>query len=141
LLKEIQGGGYKVLFPMTDITTILAARMRHSLEPFVKVPIATEEQIGQVQDKREVLLAAQKIGIGSPRTFMLHDSDDLDAVARDLDFPVVLKPRLSWLWRDDGWVSGGVQYASDAEDLKRKYWEADALIPRPLVQERIHGEG
>ena len=141
LLKEMQRGENKVLFPITDITIILVAQMREALEPFVRVPIATEKQIRQVQDKRQVLLAAQKIGIGFPETFMLHDDEDLEAVAGRLRYPVVLKPRLSWLWRNGEWVSGGVQYAHDAEDFKKKYIESHSLIPRPLVQERIDGEG
>ncbi len=141
MLKEIQSGSYKALFPMTDITTTLVAEMRDAFEPFVRVPIATEEQIGRVQDKRQVLLAAQKVGIGYPETYMLHDGEDLDAVAKRLHYPVVLKPRLSWLRRNGEWVSGGVQYAYDAEDLKNKYLQSHSLIPNPLVQERIDGEG
>jgi predicted ATP-grasp superfamily ATP-dependent carboligase len=141
MLEEMQSGGYQVLFPMTDITTILVAQMGETLRPLVRVPIPAEEQIGQVQDKRQVLLAAQKIGIGCPETFMLDEHQNLDAVAARLPYPVVLKPRLSWLWRNGEWVSGGVQYAHGAEDLKKKYLESHALIPRPLVQERIEGEG
>ena len=141
LLKEIQSGQYRVLVPMTDITTILVAQMRDSLDPFVHVPISTAEQINQVQDKRQVLVAAQKIGIACPATFMLHDNENLGAVAEKLQYPVVVKPRLSWLWRRGEWVSGGVQYAHSADDLRRKYTQAHSVIPNPLVQERIEGEG
>ena len=141
VLSEMQSGNYQVLFPMTDITIILAAQMQDALKPYVRLPIATGEQIGQVQDKRQVLLAAQRIGIGCPETFMLHENEDLQTVAGQLHYPVVLKPRLSWLWRNGEWVSGGVQYAHDAEDLKKKYLQSHSLIPHPLVQERIDGEG
>jgi predicted ATP-grasp superfamily ATP-dependent carboligase len=141
MLKEIRGGRYEVLFPMTDITTLLIAQMRKALEPFVRVPIAPEEQIGEVQDKRQILLAAQKIGIEFPETFMLRENEDLDAVAKQLHYPVVLKPRRSWLMRNGEWVSGSVQYAYDEQDLKKKYMQSHSLIPHPLVQERIDGEG
>ena len=141
LLNEIQGGNYKVLFPMTDITMILIAQVRDALEPLIRVPIATEEQIGQVQDKRQVLLAAMKIGIACPQTFMLHDSEDLESVAGSVHYPVVLKPRLSWFQRNGEWFSGSVQYAYDADDLKKKYSQSHSLIANPLVQERIDGEG
>lgn len=141
LLTEMQSGRYKVLIPMTDITTILAARMRSSLEPHVRLPIAPAETIERIQDKREMLFAAQKIGLGCPTTYMLRDEDDLDAIAPGLPYPVVLKPRLSWLRRDAQWASGGVQYAQNAEDLKKKYAQSHASIPYPLVQERLEGEG
>lgn len=141
LLEEMQRGGYKVLFPMTDITTILAAGMRNALEPFVRLPIATSEQIACVQDKREMLLAAQKVGIGTPTTYTLRDDEDIDAVAEQIQYPVVLKPRLSWLRRNEAWISGGVQFIHSAAELKEKYRRANALIPNPLVQERLEGEG
>jgi predicted ATP-grasp superfamily ATP-dependent carboligase len=141
LLQQMRSGCYNVLIPMTDITTILISEARYALEPYVRVPIATSDQIGRVQDKRQVLLAARKLGIGCPATFMLHDGEDLDAVAEQLPYPVVLKPRLSWVRRNGEWFSGGVQFAHNAEDLKRKYSQAHAEIPNPLVQERIDGEG
>jgi predicted ATP-grasp superfamily ATP-dependent carboligase len=141
LLEEMQGGNYRVLIPMTDITTILVAQIRNELERFVRVPISTEEQIGRVRDKRQVLLEAQKIGIGCPRTFMLDDNQDLAAIAPHLPYPVVVKPRLSWTNRNGKWVASAVEYVYDAEDLKQKYQDAHSLIPNPLVQERIHGEG
>jgi predicted ATP-grasp superfamily ATP-dependent carboligase len=141
LLNEMKSGGYSVLFPMTDITTILAAGMRNALDPFVRVPIATSEQIACVQDKREMLLAAQKVGIGAPATYMLRDDEDIDAVAERIQYPVVLKPRLSWLYRNEAWMSGGVQFIHSAAELKDKYRAAHALIPNPLVQERLEGEG
>ena len=141
VLKEMQSAKYSVLIPMTDITMILVAQMRNALEGLVHVPIATEDQINQVQDKRQVLLAAQKIGIALPATFMLHGNENLHAIAGLLRYPVVLKPRLSWLQRNGEWVSGRVQYAHDFEDLKKKYLQSHSLIPNPLVQERIEGEG
>lgn len=141
LLKEVEGGRYKVLISMTDITTVLVARMREALERYVHVPIATADQISRVQDKREVLRAAQKIGIGCPATFMPRDEQDLEGMAGKLCYPVVLKPRLSWFERGGEWISGTVQFAHDAADLKEKYRQVSAEIPDPLVQERIEGEG
>ena len=141
LLKEMQSRNYEVIFPMTDISSILVAEMRDALEPLVRVPIARTEQIRRVQDKREVLLAARKLGIGCPETFMLHAGDDPGAIAERLRYPVVIKPRLSWLRRSQGWISGSVRYASDPQDLKKKYLLSHSLIPDPLVQERIDGEG
>jgi predicted ATP-grasp superfamily ATP-dependent carboligase len=141
LLDEMKRGGYKVLFPMTDVTTIVAAEMRDTLEPFVRVPIATSEQIARVQDKREMLLAARKVGIAAPATYMLSDDEDINAVAERIRYPVVLKPRLSWLRSGETWISGGVQFIHNPAELMEKYTKAHALIPYPLVQERLEGEG
>jgi predicted ATP-grasp superfamily ATP-dependent carboligase len=141
VLGEMQSGKYQVLIPMTDITTILLAQIRSKLDPFVRVPISTSEQIDRVRDKRQVFLEAQKIGIGCPKTFDVNDLQGLDAIAPSLPYPVVLKPRLSWTMTNGQWFSTGVEYAHDAEDLKLKYQEAHSMVSDPLVQERIHGEG
>jgi predicted ATP-grasp superfamily ATP-dependent carboligase len=141
LLREMESGDYNVIFPITDISTVLVAQMRSALEPFVRVPLSQEAQIRLVQDKREMLLAAQRIGIPCPKSAMLRPEESLDAVAATLNYPVVLKPRLSWLQRDGKWASGCVQYANDAADLKRKYAQSQLCITQPLVQERIEGEG
>jgi predicted ATP-grasp superfamily ATP-dependent carboligase len=68
-------------------------------------------------------------------------SADVDALAREVTYPVVIKPRRS-RWRTaSGFVAGGVAYAHSPETL-RSMWEAmDARIPAPLVQERVTGFG
>ena len=45
------------------------------------------EHIGRIQDKRQMLFAAQKIGMGCPATYMLHDGEDLDAIAPEPAVP------------------------------------------------------
>jgi predicted ATP-grasp superfamily ATP-dependent carboligase len=141
LLREMQDGRYRVLFPMTDITMRLVAQMRKALAPVVQVPVSSEEQIEKVQDKRHVLLLAEQLGIACPETSMLHDGESLADVASRVRYPVVIKPRFSWWLRQGKWVSGNVQYVRDAEELTAKYHEANLLIPGPLVQEKIEGEG
>lgn len=141
LLQEMRSGKYDILIPMTDITTTLVAQMHRDLEEFVRVPISSAEQIAQVQDKGEVLLRAQKIGIACPETVTVGDGNDLDTIATRLRYPVVIKPRLSWIYRDGIWMSSQVHYAYNPEDFKAKYQEVHALISNPLIQERIHGQG
>ena len=119
----------------------LVAQMRKALAPVVQVPVSSEEQIEKVQDKRNVLLLAEQLGIACPETSMLHDGESLAAVASRVRYPVVIKPRFSWWLRQGQWVSGNVQYVRDAQELTAKYHESNLLIPGPLVQEKIEGEG
>jgi predicted ATP-grasp superfamily ATP-dependent carboligase len=141
LLKAMQDGKYRLLFPMTDVTTRLVAQMREALAPLVRVPFPPEEQIERAQDKREVLLLARQLGIGSPGTYMLDEGESLADVGRRIRYPAVIKPRFSWWLRGGKWISGNVEYARDLQDLTDKYHKSDLLIPRPLVQEKIEGEG
>jgi predicted ATP-grasp superfamily ATP-dependent carboligase len=141
LLDEITKGGYRVLFPMTDVTMLLVAQMRKALAPLVRLPIPSEEQIELAQDKRHVLLLAQQLGIACPDTFLLREGESLANVARRVRYPVVIKPRFSRCLRDGKWVSGNVRYAYDPEALAAQYHESHRQIPDPLVQEKIEGEG
>jgi predicted ATP-grasp superfamily ATP-dependent carboligase len=141
LLDEMRAGRYRVLFPMTDITMRLVAQMHKALAPMVQVPVSSEEQIDKVQDKRHVLLLAQQLGIACPETSMLHDGESLADVASRVRYPVVIKPRFSWWLQNGEWASGNVQYVHDPQELRAKYHESNLLIPSPLVQEKIEGEG
>jgi predicted ATP-grasp superfamily ATP-dependent carboligase len=141
IFDEMQNGGYRVLIPMTDITMRLVARMREALARLVRVTVPSERQIELAQDKRHVLLLAQRLGIGFPHTSMLHPSENLADVALAAHYPVVIKPRFSWWPQSGGWVSGNVQYAYNPEELTAKYHESRRLIPEPLVQEKLEGEG
>jgi len=86
-------------------------------------------------------LLAQKLGIPCPLTFIPSERHALEEVAGKLRYPAVVKPRFSRFYQRDRWVSGGVRYAYDSEDLISKYRDAQARIPDPLIQERIKGEG
>ncbi|MFY9530082.1 MAG: ATP-grasp domain-containing protein [Candidatus Acidiferrales bacterium] len=141
LFDEIKDGRYRVLLPMTDVTTRLVAQMHEALAPLVRVPVSSEEQIRRAQDKRHVLLLAQQLGIACPATSMLHEGESLAAVTQRVRYPVVIKPRFSWWLRNGEWTSGNVQYAHDPEELTAKYHESHQLIPNPLIQEKIEGEG
>jgi predicted ATP-grasp superfamily ATP-dependent carboligase len=141
VLNEVVHGRHRVLIPMTDVTMRLVGEIRKTLEPLVHLGMPTAERIEQAQDKRAVLWLAEKAGIASPRTFMLHAHENLADVARKIRYPAVIKSRFSWWLRDGRWVAGHVRYAHDAEELVAQYQESHALIPEPLVQEKVDGEG
>lgn len=141
IFQEVLHGRYRVLIPMTDATMTLVGGMQTSLAPLVRLGIPPADRIEQAQDKRAVLLLAEQAGIACPRTFMLHADENLTDVAREVRYPVVIKPRFSWWLQGGAWVSGKVEYARNAEDLLARYNESHRSIPEPLVQEKIDGEG
>ena len=141
LHAEMATGRYRVLLPMTDVTTQLVACVRDRSPLPVMVPIPSTESIRRCQDKRETLLAARSAGIDIPETHMLDDAERIEDVARQVSYPVVIKPRLSRFLQGQQWVSGGVDYASSPNELIAKYRACDRSIPRPLVQERVCGDG
>ncbi len=141
LVSQAGTGKYQMVLPMTDITTRLVAEIRPALEQHVVLPVACPGSLALLQDKRETLLAARRVGVGGPATYMLDPKEKIESVAAKLRYPVVLKPRVSRYLQDGRWFTGTVQYADSPEDLITKYHKAHAAIPYPLVQERIEGPG
>jgi predicted ATP-grasp superfamily ATP-dependent carboligase len=141
LSEQLTREAYRVLIPMTDVTTRLVAQMRGGFQPGLAIPIPAEEAIHRSQDKGYVLELAERLGIPCPRTLSFGNGDNPRELARTMQFPVVIKPRFSHFHRNGHWLSGTAQYAYTLEELTLKYGEPDRQIPRPLLQERLSGEG
>ena len=139
--QEVLSGHYRVLLPMTDVTVQLLGPMRDELAPQVCLPMPCGQTIRLVQDKRQVLALAERLGIACPKTTVVGEPDVLEELAQKVTYPVVIKPRISRYWRDGRWVFGSVLYAYDPSDLILKYRKIHAQIPSPLIQEIIEGEG
>lgn len=139
LSNQLARGDYRVLIPMTDVTTRLAAGMRENLGPSINVPVPSLEAIHRSQDKAYVLELAQRIGIPCPRTLTLGNGYSPGEISDALQFPLVIKPRFSFVYQNGCWRSSRVQYAFTPEDLKCA--EPEPGTPLPLVQERLSGEG
>jgi predicted ATP-grasp superfamily ATP-dependent carboligase len=140
LRSELESGKYELLLPMTDITVQLVATCRNSYPSGVRIPFPGAEQIRLAMDKQFVLETAQRIGIPCPETLAVDDAD-LERFAQGLRYPVVIKPRMSKVNLNREWIHGSVRFARDAVEFVKSYREAHAAIPRPIVQEKLEGEG
>ena len=141
IAEEIARGGYRMLIPMTDVTVRLVAEMRDDIPGNLIVPMPSAEVVRQSQDKAYVLALAQRLRIPCPRTVTPEENEDVREAARHLPFPVVIKSRFSHFYQDGHWRLGRVQYASNPEELAARYRESSQNIPKPLVQEKLTGEG
>src|SRR5437763_16902411 len=94
-----------------------------------------------MQDKRQTLELARQAGIPCPQTFMSDERESLEDVAKKFRYPAVIKPRVSWYRTEAGAVSGRVSCARNGAEWVAQYQCAHLQIPRPLVQERLPGEG
>jgi predicted ATP-grasp superfamily ATP-dependent carboligase len=139
--RQLRSGQYEMVVPMTDVTLQLVARLRESLDNQVHFPFPGKEQVGSVQDKRQVFQIARQMGIPCPVTYSLDEHRDVNELAQRVQFPVVIKPRFSRYFDGRHLVLGSVRYANDPEALISMYRTMHEQIPCPLVQERIEGEG
>lgn len=141
ILSQARSGAFDMLLPVSEITSQLIAQIREQLPNSVVVLSPKGEQLLQAVDKRQTLLAAIEVNVPIPETHMLHEDDCLEEVAERLSYPVVIKPRFSWFYRDGKWANGSVEFAYSPDELRTMYSRIHAANPFPLVQRRIEGEG
>jgi predicted ATP-grasp superfamily ATP-dependent carboligase len=141
LLDELKYNSHDILIPMTDLAMQTIASIRDVIPTHVRLPFPGREQVTRVQDKREMLVLAERVGIACPKTIILNDTEELEEVAGRVQYPAVVKPRFSRFFRDGRLVYGVVEFAHDRQALISLYRRIDAMIPQPLVQEKLVGEG
>lgn len=129
-----------VVLPMTEITTLLVTQFRDSFPASVRVPFGDAGTVARAADKSEVLAIARKVGVPIPETLVIRSPADLQN-AQELAYPRVLKPARSRVRTPRGWLSTGVTYVADPNDLRRKLQFYDTAVFPVLLQERIEGPG
>jgi predicted ATP-grasp superfamily ATP-dependent carboligase len=141
LRTELRRRGYTHLLATSDMTTQLVASMKSELAPDITAMNEDAETLARVQDKGLVLSAAAGTGVGVPRCISVCSRRELLEFAEQAGYPVVIKPRRSRHYAYGGWSEGSVRYAHNPSELIDMYESVSRVIPEPLVQERIQGDG
>ena len=139
LERELQRHEYKMLLPMTDMTTYLTAANFDRLSALTMIPMANKDHYFQSIDKSEVITLAEKLGIPTPKTYFINGIEDVKKLT--LIYPMVIKSRQSKYLKDGKWVEAGVDYAYNLDELIGKLGRWNSSLPLPLLQERITGPG
>lgn len=129
-----------LLLPVTEIATTLIAENRHLLPTGCALPLPATEALRIANDKSKVLALAVELGIPVPRTVTIASKPQA-AVPIGMNYPIVIKPARSRVQTASGWLSAGVDYAADADELRRKLENLPAELFPVLLQERIVGPG
>ena len=133
-LARAEGGG--VLFPTHDEAIAALGPHEAELEGIVARPWSAWATMSAIIDKGHQHEVARSIGFPVPATVTPGDEADIVALARDLRFPVILKPRYSPEFRRR--FRAQVLEAADPEELQRQ-WELAAEY-RPQLSEVIPGD-
>lgn len=134
LARELDVGRYDVVLPMELTTQLLVTEHRGRLESKVRIPFSDAERTRRVNDKGFVTAFAQERGIECPSTFRPRGPEDAAALAADLPYPVLIKPRHASGGR-------GMVRVERAEHFPAAYAGVQARFPRPIVQECLPSGG
>lgn len=144
-IAAILGGcerrGIDLLIPVTDEVILPLAAWPGGLPGGTIVALADRAALEVAWDKQATLELADRLGVPTPRTVAVRTVAEAVEAARQLGWPIVLKPR-----RSRRYVPGqpterfSVAYAADVEQVARL---AGGLVERTdlLVQEYCPGGG
>jgi predicted ATP-grasp superfamily ATP-dependent carboligase len=133
LMNEIKTFGYDMVLPSELSTQMLLARNRSEIEKYTRLPFADYDLTSDIQDKAWLMRYAMKNGIPCPGTRFPESIRSIEELRETLEYPVVIKPRVS-----SG--SRGVVYVKKPDDLVESYKTVHRKYPDPIIQEFIpHG--
>src|ERR1039458_6296972 len=144
LLDMGRGAGRRsTIWPTRDDDVVFLDRYRRELAPYF-IPMVPESSVVQAcLDKWETYQWALRVGVPTPRTWLVDNDTDLGKASAEVKYPCVLKPAAAHHWRQGGnWELVGQRKAiavNSPEELVAEYGRVALANRRVLVQEMIAG--
>lgn len=130
-----------LVVPVGETLVTLLTSARDRFPASTVLALAEAEALDLARDKRATVELAERLGIPTPRTVVVESVAEAGRAARELGWPVVLKPHVSRTIRDSGYMERfGVGYAADSEELAMRMGELEGRCA-VLLQEYCGGEG
>lgn len=128
------------VFPVTEITSQLVLQNKSCLVG-AKIPFAEYDTVMMLADKGRLMRLGQSIGVPIPKTQFYERAAEVDTDSIS-DFPVVIKPVVSHIFRGNDWLSTAVEIAHTKEQLVDCLANSEWLSDYPfMLQEYIDGHG
>ena len=138
ILEFVKANRIDLVVPVTDWTLgpLSAERDRFAS---CRLAIPAHAAVEFASDKFRTVQQARELGIGVPRTALLHSLADLDGC--NFGFPLVVKDRFSVRWIEHRAVFGSVSYAYSQAELEKKAADRLQKAGDVLIQEFVPGQG
>ena len=130
LFSLVSTVSYDVVFPMDDDVLEIVTQHLPELRRYVRIPVVDYQRYTLASDKLHTVRIAETAGVLCPKTIVVDCVEEVERLAPTLNFPVVLKPRIS-----SG--SRGLAYVLTSQELSRAWEKTDREYPRPLIQEYV----
>jgi predicted ATP-grasp superfamily ATP-dependent carboligase len=125
---------HQVLIPMEEDTLLLLAQNRDRIAGLTRLPLASYPNLVFARDKLKVARRAETLGIPTPKTYQITNLEEAATLAKQLEYPLVVKPRV-------GSGSGGVQYVTEPSQLAPALAWLFRSGQLPLLQEKLPSDG
>jgi predicted ATP-grasp superfamily ATP-dependent carboligase len=95
LLTKARAGAFEVLYAIDERTLDVLTKYHAEISQYVSFPAVNYATYIKARNKWNTITLAQSLGIPCPKTVGLDGPENLPQAAKELTFPVVIKPRLS----------------------------------------------
>lgn len=121
LIEQLQKNTYDVLIPVAN--PVLQPIIDHEKEisQYTHIALPSREIFIKGYDKGNTLKMALKNGIPCPKTFFIESLDDVYRIKDQLEFPLIIKPRISFGSRGVEICNSFDQLVANIEDLVSNY--------------------
>ncbi len=141
LRTELPRLNVKVIFPMTEVTTLELIKHKGELADYC-IPFAEHDAFDALTDKWKLIERCSQLGVPAPKTWFIKSPNDINSAKDQFSYPVVIKPYRSRIKLNGVWVSTSVEYAESHHAFDKIISSRLYLMEAPfLVQEYIAGEG
>ncbi|MGP9801176.1 carboxylate--amine ligase [Rheinheimera sp. NSM] len=145
LLELAAAGQPAALLAISETDIAMLNRWREPLAQRYNLLFADATQMAQVLDKRLTQQQADSVGIATATSWQLQTLAELEAVAPQLQFPLILKwanpHQVSALLHGAGLTLHKIQYCRDLAELTACLTPYQAIGHFPLIQRYYAGHG
>lgn len=149
ITKVLSKNTYDMLIPVSEFTTTIISYHKKELEDYTIVAASDYNLYLKTYDKAETTKHLQTHGIPFPKTYFIHNVEEVKEVANNITYPAVIKPRRKTYWYNDNAKVIKItrtNYVKNPKDLIKNYYkilkERKELLELgllPIIQEYIPG--
>lgn len=131
--EYVTSNNVDIILPMEDLTTEIFSKNLKRFNGKAIIPFPNYDIYIKCRDKAETIKQAIVSGLPCPKTYFINNIAEVKYLSKNIEYPVVVKPRKS-----SG--SRGITYVFPGSDLVNKYEAVHKEYPFPLLQEYIPQE-
>src|SRR3990172_4931107 len=141
LLEEVRVRHVDLVIPITDAAILPLSERRSDFEGVCKLAVPDAAALDVVTNKLKTVELAQRLGVPTPQTRLVHTAAEALEQSRSFAWPIVLKPRASRVYRDQSAIEFyAVSYADSLDSLAEQMKVLEGRCP-VLLQEYCEGTG
>jgi len=130
-----------IVYACSDATVCTLYAYRADLEGVVELGLPSDDAFENAFDKAATYSEARVNGVPAITTYLRERSAEVEPLARELTFPVVLKPRRSVTWKDGVGIFGTASFITGPQELRERFIDhLNTTGDAPIIQPFVAGE-